>query len=339
MRPIDGRRVLRDHRHMEATFPSRAVTRGVAVAGALGLLGAIAVFVIDFRDHLAAIVWFAPFVGAYAAGLIAFRLQPDQLAARRLLVFGTLATIWIAATVGLVVAYEAQGNKWWLGPANVAVHVVGLAMEAAMIALLAIYPDGRHHRSYERRTVQIAAALSLAVPVVLLISYETVQPSWGFSWGAEGATPFPTIASPLHVGALGFLGPPARVLLEGALMFGPVIGTTLVALRYRRLPRRQEMQVRWPMYGVFVLLLLPLAQSGPCPHQPDHRSPRDRGHRRRHRIRVQRCHHHRPAGADRPDGVTRRERVDRLRSRTGHQTRSPTTDRRLRCHVTCRCGS
>ncbi len=244
---------------MEATFPSRVVTRGVAVVGAVGLLGAVAVFVAGFRDDLTALAWFAPFVGAYAAGLVAVRSQPDQVAARRLLVFGTLATIWIAATVGLVVAYEAHGDKWWLGPANVVVQVVGLAMEAAMIALLAVYPDGTHHRSYERRTVRIAAALSVAVPVVLLISYASVQPSWGFSWGAEDATSFPTIASPLHVGALGFLGPPARVLLEGALLLGPIIGTTLVALRYRRLPRRQEMQVRWPMYGVFVLLLLPLA--------------------------------------------------------------------------------
>ena len=244
---------------MEATFPSRAVTRGAAVAGALGLLGTIAVFVIDFRDDPAAIIWFAPFVGAYAAGLVALRSQPGQVAARRLLVFGTLATVWIAATVGLVVAYEAHGNEWWLGPANVAVQVVGLAMEAAMIALLAVYPDGRHHRPYERRTVRIAAALPIAVPLALLISYETVQPSWGFAWGAEGATPFPTIESPLHVAALGFLGPPARVLLEGALLLGPIIGTTLVVLRYRRLSRRQEMQVRWPMYGVLVLLLLPLA--------------------------------------------------------------------------------
>lgn len=244
---------------MEATFPSRAVTRGVAVAGALGLVGAVAVFVLDFRDDLAAIVWFAPFVGAYLAGLFAWRLQPDQVAARRLLVFGTVAALWIAATVGLVVAYEAQGNEWWLGPANVAVQSAGLTMEAALIALLAIYPNGRHLRAYERRTVQVATALSLAVPLALLVSYETVQPSWGFSWGAEDAIAFPAIASPLHVAALGFLGPPARVLLEGALLLGPIVATTLVAMRYRGLTRRQEMQVRWPMYGVFVLLLLPLA--------------------------------------------------------------------------------
>ncbi len=244
---------------MEATFPSRAVTRGAAVAGGVGLLGAVAVFVIDFWDDLAALVWFAPFVGAYAAGLVAVRSQPGRLAARRLLVFGALATIWIAATVGLVVAYEAHGHEWWLGPANVAVQVVGLAMEAAMIALLAVYPDGTHHRPYERRTVRIAAALAVAVPVALLISYASVQPSWGFSWGADDASSFPTIASPLHVAALGFLGPPARVLLEGALLLGPLVGATVVALRYRRLSHREEMQVRWPMYGVFVLLLLPLA--------------------------------------------------------------------------------
>ena len=244
---------------MEATFPSSAVTRVVAVVGGVGLLLAAAAFAVESQDNPASLVWFVPFFGAYAAGLVAFRIQPGLLAARRLLVFGTVATIWIGSTVGLVVAHDAHGNDWWLGPANVAVEVVGLAMEAAMIALLAVYPDGKHHRPYEHRTVRIAAVLTLAVPLVLLIAYESVQPSWGFSWGAEGGDSFPAIASPLHVSALGFLGPPARVVLESALLLGPVIGTALVALRYRRLPRRQEMQIRWPMYGVFVLLLLPLA--------------------------------------------------------------------------------
>ena len=59
--------------------------------------------------------------------------------------------------------------------------------------------------------------------------------------------------------ALGFLGAPTRVLLDGALLLGPLIGSALVALRYRRLTQEQEMQVRWPMYGVLLLLLMPLA--------------------------------------------------------------------------------
>ena len=260
-RHIDVGSVLRDHHLMEATFPSRGLTRAVVVLGAVGVLATAVLFVVEFRDNPAGFIWFAPFVGAYVAGVVAFAVQPGQVAARRLLVFGALAAIWIGSTVAVVVAYEAEGQEWWLGPANVAVQVVGLAMEAAMIALLAVYPDGTYHRAYERRIVTTAVALTVAVPLVLLVAHESIQPSWGFAWGAEPDTgsAFPTISSPLHVAALGFLGGPARALLDGALLLGPVIGSTLIVLRYRRLTRKQESQVRWPMYGVLLLALMPLA--------------------------------------------------------------------------------
>ena len=252
---------MSDHHHMEVTFPTRGWTLAAAALGATGVAMTAAIFVTGFQGNLGAFLWVAPFLGAYAAGIVAFRLLPGHTAARRLLVFGALAVTWIGSTVGVVVAHDAHGNEWWLGAANVAVQFVGLAMEASMIALLTVYPDGRYHRPYERRTVQVATALAVAVPLILLVSRESVQPSWGFAWGAGGESDagFPSIASPFHVAALGFLGTPARVLLDGALLLGPLIGSALVALRYRRLPKEQEVQVRWPMYGVLLLLLMPLA--------------------------------------------------------------------------------
>ena len=257
-RTIDGGSVLRDDHHMEATFPSRGLARAVVGLGALGALAAAAVFIIEFWDDPAGFVWFAPFVGAHVAGLVAFARRPEQVAARRLLVFGTLAAIWIGSTVAVVVAFDAQGERWWLGPANVAVQYIGLGMEAALIALLAVYPDGKYHRAYESRVVTTAVVLAVTLPVVLLLARESIQPSWGFAWGGdpEAGSGFPAMSSPLHVAPLSFLGAPARALLDGALLLGPVIGSTLVALRYRRLPREQ---VRWPMYGVLLLLLMPLA--------------------------------------------------------------------------------
>jgi hypothetical protein len=190
---------------------------------------------------------------------MAFLLQPEKVAARRLLVFGTLAGIWIGSTVAVVLAFEAHGQRWWLGPANVAVQFVGLFMEATLIALLTVYPDGRYQRAYESRVVKVALVLAMAVPVVLLVTRASIQPSWGFAWGETEASGFPSIASPIHLAVLSFLGAPTRALLDGALLLGPVVGSVLVALRYRRLPREQESQVRWPMYGVLVLLLMPLA--------------------------------------------------------------------------------
>ncbi|MGI9085239.1 MAG: histidine kinase [Aeromicrobium sp.] len=259
--PIDVDGDMRDHHLMEATFPSRGLTLVAAALGAAAVLATAVVFVMEFRDNPSAFIWLAPFVGAYAAGVVAFRLKPGHLAARRLLVFGTLATIWIGSTVAVVVAFESQGQRWWLGPANVGVQLAGLAMEAAMIAMLAVYPDGSYHRTYERRTVKIVAIVALTVPLVLLVSRSSIQPSWGFAWGAEPDSPtaFPVIASPLHVAALDFVGLPTRALLDGGLLLGPVVASILVILRYRRLTQQQELQVRWPMYGVLVLLLMPLA--------------------------------------------------------------------------------
>ena len=55
------------------------------------------------------------------------------------------------------------------------------------------------------------------------------------------------------------MGTPTRALLDGALLLGPLVGSILIVRRYRRLTHEQEMQVRWPMYGVLLLALMPLA--------------------------------------------------------------------------------
>ena len=252
---------MRDHQAVEATFPSRGVTRAVLVLGALGALGTIACFVVEFGSDVAAFIWLTPFLGTYVAGVAAFRLQPQHVASRRLLVFGTLATLFIGSSVAIAVAFDAEGREWWLGPTNLAVQFIGLGMEAAMVALLVVYPDGSYHRSYEGRVVRGAVILALTMPLVLLVVRGSLAPSWVFAWGAEpgSASAFPDIASPVHVDLLAFLSTPARALLEGALVLGPLVGSILVVLRYRRLPKDQETRVRWPMYGVLLLLLIPLA--------------------------------------------------------------------------------
>ncbi len=252
---------MREHQAVEASFPSRGLTRAVLVLGALGALGTAACFVVEFGNDIGAYVWLTPFLGTYAGGVVAIRLQPQHVASRRLLVFGTLATLWIGSSVALVVAFESQGERWWLGLSNVVVQFLGLGMEAALVALLAVYPDGRYHHSRERHVVTIAATLALTLPLLLLVFRESLAPSWAFAWGAETDTSstFPTIDSPVNVDLLSFLAVPVGALIEGALVLGPLVGSVLVALRYRRLPRDEETRVRWPMYGVLLLLLIPLA--------------------------------------------------------------------------------
>lgn len=240
-----------------ASFPSLGQVRFLMIIGGAGLVGILWLLTLT---ELAGATWSLPFVGAYVGGVVALWRRPGAPAARRLLAFGSIATIFICAVLGLALAFEERGPQWWLGPANVGVQIVGLAMEAAMIGLLAVYPDGTYGRRYERWVVRAAAGAVLAVPIGLLITVPTVYPSWVFSWGT-GTDPIalPDIASPLYLGALSFLAGPLTVLLEASLALGPLVGGTLVALRYRRLPARERVQIRWPSLGLLTLLLAPLA--------------------------------------------------------------------------------
>ena len=132
-----------------------------------------------------------------------------------------------------------------------------------MIALLAVYPGGVYGRPAERRLVRVVAGLAVAVPIALLLARPTLQPSWVFAWGADPAgSPdgdFPEIASPIHVEALAFLGAPLRAYLDASLALAPLVGAVLAGLHYRRLRAAQQLQLRWPMYGVLLVLVAPLA--------------------------------------------------------------------------------
>lgn len=60
-------------------------------------------------------VWSAPFVGAYLAGVVAFRARPERLASRRLLLFGSAATIAIAAMLVVVHLVGSGAPRPWIG--------------------------------------------------------------------------------------------------------------------------------------------------------------------------------------------------------------------------------
>lgn len=232
--------------------------------GAAGVLGAggFAIAALSIGDPNGAL-WSVPFIAAYVAGVIAFRARPEDLVARRLLAFGAVATIWYAMIDALLFAFDAFGRQWWLGPANLADQMLGLAMGVGIVALLAVYPDGAYHRRYEPRLVGAFAALAAAVPLLLLLARPTLQPAWVFEWAAENPNSpiarFPEIASPLHVSALSFLDAPLRAYLDMALGLAPLVGVVAVALRYRHLRAERRLQIRWPMYGVLALFVAPIA--------------------------------------------------------------------------------
>lgn len=246
---------------MRATFPSRPVTRWAVVAGAVATALTTVVFAWAFSKDPSGFLWMAPYVGGYVAGVVAFRARPDLVAARRLVVFGAVATAWIGSTVAISEGFDELGRHWWLGPGNVAVQVLGLAMWAAMIALLAVYPDGTYRRRRHLTVVRALTVLAVAVPVALLVVHRTMHPAWVFAWDAETGTGpgFPDIASPLHVPLLSFLSVPLRGYVDAALAGSTLLAALVAGARYRSLPVGERLAMRWPIYGVVALLVTPLS--------------------------------------------------------------------------------
>jgi signal transduction histidine kinase len=241
------------------TFPSSGLSRVVVVVGLAGAVTASVLFVYEFRDDVTGLAWGIPFVGGYVAGVVAFVSRPEHLAARRLLAFGATATLWIGGTLALARAVEAYSGAWWFGPSNVALQILGLMMYAGLVALLAVYPDGAYGHRVERGVARLITALAAGVPIALLAAQSTLHPAWVFSWNEEDSAAFPEIGSPIHVGALSFLAVPLRVYHDTAVVVAPLVGVGIVVLRYRRLREQQRLQLRWPMYGVLVVLLAPLS--------------------------------------------------------------------------------
>ncbi len=229
--------------------------------GAVCAAGTLWTFGRSFDLDPAGMAWSLPFVGAYVAGLVAFRARPDDVAARRLLLFGLWATVWIGSSVLLADALPAHAESSWLGPANIALQVCGLAMQAAMMALLTIFPDGTYHRPYVRRIVVAWSVLAVALPLLLLVTHETLRPAWVFAWNDPGSPDgLPALMSPLYVPALRPLGVALSAYYQACLSLVPVIGVVLVRLRYRSLPAAARLQVRWPVFGLLLVLVAPAAE-------------------------------------------------------------------------------
>lgn len=252
---------MRHDRYVQVNFPSQRLSWGLVGVGAVGSVGTVVAFALAFGSDPSGWAWSTPFVGGYVAGMVAFRARPEHPAARRLLLSGTAATSWIGASVAVSVGFETYGRTWWLGPANVVVQALGLAMWAATISLLAVYPDGEYGHRYERRLVRAVAGAAIGVPLALLVCRPVLQPAWVFAWdeAAGSMEGFPSIRSPFHVEALAFLGTPLRAYLDSALALSPVVGAIVVWRRYRRLPAGRRLQIRWPIFGALVVLLAPLS--------------------------------------------------------------------------------
>ena len=154
---------------------------GAAVAGMAAPVAASATY--------GYIVWAVPFVVAFVGGIVALRARGENLATRRLLAFGVVGLVWIAGNFALRLAYDAHGAGAWLVAPNLLHQTVGLLMLAAIVALLAVYPDGGYQRRGDARLVQGLVTVSFVVPLLLLIASSDIEPAWVLEWAAEEGLP------------------------------------------------------------------------------------------------------------------------------------------------------
>lgn len=189
------------------------------------------------------IVEVVPFAAWAACGLLSLLLQPGNPAARRLAAVGGLFAVSRLLDYLLVdhpVASGQLASSWlarWLDDTT---FLLGLA---ALVAALAVFPDGRYETRWER-------IVSLGLPVVAVIaSLSRLIGSPSMSFGGDPQTAVPNEAFVPGLRLLGSLGnglaatEPAWVL----------IGLAILVMRFRRAhgPRRSELL--WPLAAVGAL--------------------------------------------------------------------------------------
>lgn len=237
-------------------MPSRGQILPLAVAGAVAGLGTVVCGVILLQVLPTAVGWSLPFLAAYGSGLFACHAQPDNLAARRLLMFGTTAVVWLLAGEALVLAVDAVGVESWFALTNAVVQAFGLLMVSSLTAMLVVYPDGGIRVGAQRWLIGVLVTVSLATPVVLLLSRPRVVPAWVLSWATEvGSLELKAPASPIRVDALSWLGSGSFFIVDAALGLVPAIGVVFLSLRYRKLDHDQRERLAWPLLASLLLVV------------------------------------------------------------------------------------
>ena len=237
-------------------MPSRGQILPLAVVGALAGLGTIVCGLLLLSVLPTAVGWSLPFLAAYVSGLFTCRAAPGNLAARRLLLFGTTAVVWLMASDVLVLVVDAYGVDSWFAVANAAVQVAGLLMATSIAAMLVVYPDGSVRTGIQRWAAPTLVVVALATPLVLLLSRQQVVPAWVLDWATDvGSLRFTAPAGPISVDALSWLGSVSYFFIDAALGLIPAIGVAVLAMRYRSLDHDQRERLAWPLLVGLLLVV------------------------------------------------------------------------------------
>jgi signal transduction histidine kinase len=189
-----------------------------------------------------------PLMLAFGISGLAYGTRPGQRAVRRL-----LATSVAALTAGalghfLSAYYLSHGVPSWGWLADSADILCQQLVGVGWVALLAVFPDGRYQRRYERWAVGLVTAGALLVPPLILVTSPRLPADGVFLW----SSPQPT--SPIYLPWLGW----AHTALP--LPVGVLLGVALLGLRHLR-SRASGPDLRWPLMVVSLFVTLPAANA------------------------------------------------------------------------------
>ncbi|TDO33273.1 histidine kinase-like protein [Kribbella sp. VKM Ac-2527] len=226
------------------------VCRFLAVVSVLALLSAPPVAALLGRGISAQQFAFTGgFLVPFAAtGLYAFWRRPDLPVARLLLTAGSLWALFASGDFLLRAVLEQDPDAPGLWIANLVLLGVGCACFAVALTLLALFPDGRYQRAYERRFIRPLWSLPVAVPLLAAL----LTPRFHLAYDRST----PEIPNPAAIlDGVGLEKVPEGLFSGLATSFLPV-GVALLALRYRRLGAEQRAQVRWLLWVCIVGLMV-----------------------------------------------------------------------------------
>jgi signal transduction histidine kinase len=215
--------------------------------GAASLVAAGA-FVFAARERfglLDSLSWLAVGVTPiYATGVFAYLKAPRHTTTRRLLVTGSMYAFSMVSEMLLVLLHGREGVAPWIAVAGKLTAQESLLVSAlAGTAAIALFPDGRYERRFERRILRGLWVLLVVPPLAVASAPRMSYSQWHVL--GEYANPF----------ALELLAPLGAVVAGLAtwswLVF--IAGPALLVARYRRASPERRLQIKWILLWALVL--------------------------------------------------------------------------------------
>jgi signal transduction histidine kinase len=155
----------------------------------------------------------------------------------------------LAASLGqlISVVYVTAGPQAWFWLAGAADQAAQGGLLAGLLAVFAVYPDGRYQRGYERWLVRVTAVLPVLLACLMSLTLASIPANPFFVW-AE-----PPLPSPIRIGGLSPLGSIVSAL-SNVLLTLVVIAAVILVIRYRRLDAEKRKQARWPLFSLLFVI-------------------------------------------------------------------------------------